>query len=66
MGFFRQQIVPLVTILIALFGLVAVTARSFISTDLAQPAPIETIYTQSTSSTSSNSLNSETSPDLPN
>ena len=46
MQFFRQQIVPLVTILIALFGLVAVTARSFIKTDLAAPAPIETIYSQ--------------------
>ena len=46
MQFFRQQIVPLVTILIALFGLVAVTARSFISTDLAAPAPLESIYSQ--------------------
>ena len=49
MQFFRQQIVPLVTILIALFGLVAVTARSFMNTDLAAPAPIETIYSQQTS-----------------
>jgi hypothetical protein len=46
MQFFRQQIVPLVTILIALFGLFVVTARSFINTDLAAPAPIETIYSQ--------------------
>ena len=41
MQFIRQQIVPLVTILIALFALVVVSARSFIDTDLAQPAPIE-------------------------
>ncbi len=46
MQFFRQQIVPIFTILIALFGLVVVTARSFIATDLATPAPIETIYSQ--------------------
>lgn len=44
MNFIRQQIVPLVTILIALFALFVVTARSFIPTDLAAPAPIETIY----------------------
>ncbi|MBF2057996.1 MAG: hypothetical protein IGQ45_12465 [Cyanobacterium sp. T60_A2020_053] len=43
MQFIRQQIVPLVTILIALFALVAVSARSFMETDLAQPAPIETV-----------------------
>lgn len=44
MGFIRQQIVPLVTIIIALFALVVVSARSFIGSDLASPAPIETIY----------------------
>ncbi len=44
MQFIRQQIVPLVTILIALFALVTVTARSFIDTDLAAPAPMENIY----------------------
>ena len=48
MQFIRQQIVPFVTILIALFALVAVSARSFIKTDLAEPAPIENIYTDST------------------
>ena len=46
MDFFRQQIVPIVTIIIALLGLVVVTARSFIGADLAQPAPLETIYVQ--------------------
>ncbi|WP_308255593.1 hypothetical protein [Geminocystis sp. GBBB08] len=44
MNFIRQQIVPLITILIALFALVTVTARSFIDSDLATPAPIENIY----------------------
>lgn len=44
MNFIRQQIVPLVTIIIALFGLFVVTARSFIDTDLAAPAPIESVY----------------------
>ncbi|WP_330204946.1 hypothetical protein [Cyanobacterium sp. Dongsha4] len=43
MQFIRQQIIPFITIAIALFALVAVTARSFIATDLAEPAPIETI-----------------------
>lgn len=44
MNFIRQQIVPFLTILIALFALVAVSARGFIKTDLAAPAPIENIY----------------------
>lgn len=46
MQFIRQQIIPFITIAIALFALVAVTARSFIATDLAAPAPIETITTE--------------------
>jgi len=46
MQFIRQQIIPFITIAIALFALVAVTARSFIATDLAEPAPIETITTE--------------------
>lgn len=54
MQFIRQQIVPLITILIALFALVAVTARSFIDADLAQPAPIETIDSLTTSSLTNN------------
>lgn len=44
MQFIRQQIVPLITILIALFALVVVSARGFIKTDLAAPAPIENVY----------------------
>jgi hypothetical protein len=39
MSFFREHIVPLVTILIALFALVIVSARSFLASDLAVPAP---------------------------
>jgi len=50
MQFIRQQIVPFLTILIALFALVAVSARSFIKTDLAEPAPVENIYCGNTSS----------------
>lgn len=46
MQFIRQQIVPLITIAIALFALVAVTARSFIPTDLAAPAPLENITSE--------------------
>ncbi len=44
MNFFRSQIVPIFTIIIALFGLVVVSARSFIGTDLSAPAPIESVY----------------------
>lgn len=43
MQFFRQHILPLLTVLICLFALIVVTARSFITTDLAAPAPIENI-----------------------
>ncbi len=46
MDFIRQQIVPLITILIAVFALVVVSARSFIKTDLAKPAPIQTLHIQ--------------------
>ncbi|WP_206813775.1 hypothetical protein [Chroococcus sp. FPU101] len=40
MSFFRQHIAPLITVLIFLFALVAVSARSFLPSDLSQPAPI--------------------------
>ncbi|AFZ53642.1 hypothetical protein VKI21_15610 [Cyanobacterium aponinum UTEX 3222] len=56
MQFIRQQIIPFITIAIALFALVAVTARSFIATDLAEPAPIETITGSSESSPSALTL----------
>jgi len=48
MQFIRQQVVPIVTILIAIFALVATSARGFMKIDLAQPAPIENIYSDNT------------------
>lgn len=43
MAFFRQYIAPLFIVLIFLVALVAVTARAFLPSDLAAPAPIEEI-----------------------
>ncbi|BAU65438.1 hypothetical protein STA3757_28230 [Stanieria sp. NIES-3757] len=40
MNFFRQYLTPLLTILIFLIALVAVSARIFLPSDLAAPAPI--------------------------
>lgn len=40
MSFFRQYIAPLITVLIFLVALVAVSARSFLPSDLSQPAPV--------------------------
>ena len=40
MSFFRQYISPLIIFLIFLVALVAVTARIFLPSDLAAPAPI--------------------------
>lgn len=41
MAFFRQYIAPMLIVLIFLVALVAVSARAFLSSDLAAPAPIE-------------------------
>lgn len=41
MAFFRQYIAPLFVFLIFLVALVAVSARIFLPSDLAAPAPIE-------------------------
>jgi hypothetical protein len=41
MAFFRQYIAPLFIVLIFLVALLAVTARAFLPSDMAQPAPIE-------------------------
>ena len=41
MAFFRQYIAPVLIVLIFLVALVAVSARAFLSSDLAAPAPIE-------------------------
>jgi hypothetical protein len=43
MQFFREHIVPILTILIALLALVVVSARSFLASDLASPAPLNDI-----------------------
>jgi hypothetical protein len=41
MNFLRQYITPLITVLIFLLALVAVSARIFLPSDLAAPAPVE-------------------------
>ncbi len=41
MAFFRQYIAPLFIVLIFLVAMVAVSARIFLPSDLAAPAPIE-------------------------
>ena len=43
MQIFRQYLLPFLTILICLFALVVVSARSFLDSDLAKPAPTEEI-----------------------
>ncbi len=46
MTFFRQNIAPLLIVLMFLFALVAVSARAFLPADMAQPAPIEGMEVQ--------------------
>ncbi|MBD2774661.1 hypothetical protein [Iningainema tapete] len=41
MAIFRQYIAPLIVVLIFLIALVAVSARIFLPSDMASPAPIE-------------------------
>ena len=41
MNFFRQYILPLLLVLVFFVALVAVSARIFLPSDLAAPAPIE-------------------------
>ncbi len=41
MAIFRQYIAPLLAVLVFLFALVAVSARIFLPSDMAAPAPIE-------------------------
>ncbi|NES82180.1 MAG: hypothetical protein F6K10_12695 [Moorea sp. SIO2B7] len=43
MAFFRQYITPLLVLLVFLVALVAVSARSFLPSDMAAPAPIEEV-----------------------
>ncbi|MBW4587073.1 hypothetical protein G7B40_034735 [Aetokthonos hydrillicola Thurmond2011] len=41
MAIFRQYIAPFLIVLVFLFALVAVSARIFLPSDLASPAPVE-------------------------
>lgn len=43
MSFFRQYVAPFIVVLIFLVALVAVSARIFLPSDLAAPAPIEEV-----------------------
>jgi hypothetical protein len=46
MAFFRQVIAPALIVLVFLVALVAVSARIFLPTDMAAPAPIDDISVQ--------------------
>lgn len=46
MVIFRQYIAPLIVVLVFLVALVAVSARIFLPSDMAAPAPIEEITPQ--------------------
>ncbi len=43
MAIFRQYIAPLLVVIVFLIALVAVSARIFLPTDMAAPAPIEEV-----------------------
>ncbi|MEH1901676.1 MAG: hypothetical protein V7L04_09725 [Nostoc sp.] len=43
MAIFRQYIAPLLAVLVFAFALVAVSARIFLPSDMAAPAPIEEV-----------------------
>lgn len=43
MAFFRQYIAPFIVLVIFLLALVAVSARIFLSEDMAAPAPVSEI-----------------------
>ncbi len=46
MAIFRQYIAPLLIVLVFVFALVAVAARSFLPADMAAPAPLEEVEQQ--------------------
>ncbi|MFN6484104.1 MULTISPECIES: hypothetical protein [unclassified Nostoc] len=48
MAIFRQYIAPLLVVLVFVFALVAVSARIFLPSDMAAPAPIEEVTSQPT------------------
>ncbi|MDZ7994915.1 MAG: hypothetical protein RM022_018425 [Nostoc sp. EfeVER01] len=47
MAIFRQYIAPLLVVLVFVFALVAVSARIFLPSDMAAPAPIEEVQVTS-------------------
>jgi hypothetical protein len=47
MAFFRQYIAPFFVLLVFLLALVAVSARIFLPSDMAAPAPIEDVESAS-------------------
>ncbi|MBN3922184.1 hypothetical protein [Nostoc sp. NMS4] len=47
MAIFRQYIAPLLAVLVFFFALVAVSARIFLPSDMAAPAPIENVEVSS-------------------
>ncbi|MBW4680932.1 MAG: hypothetical protein KME19_12560 [Microcoleus vaginatus WJT46-NPBG5] len=49
MAIFRQYIAPFLILLVFLFALVAVAARSFLPNDMAAPAPVEEVAPQTSS-----------------
>ncbi|MBC1242119.1 hypothetical protein VF14_12125 [Nostoc linckia z18] len=49
MAIFRQYIAPLLVVLVFVFALVAVSARIFLPSDMAAPAPIEEVGVSSQS-----------------
>lgn len=51
MAFFRQYIAPLLIVLVFLVSLVAVSARIFLPSDMAAPAPTEEVPTSKISQT---------------
>lgn len=50
MTFFRQYIAPFLIVLVFLVALLAVSARAFLPSDMAAPAPIEDVESASTQS----------------
>ena len=46
MAIFRQYVAPLLVVLVFLVALVAVSARIFLPSDMAAPAPIEEVTPQ--------------------
>lgn len=43
MSFFRQYIAPFLIVIVFLIALIAVSARIFLPSDMAAPAPIEDV-----------------------